>query len=306
MSQPQRKLQVFLCHSSHDKQIVRDIYWRLRSDGCEPWFDEENLLPGQDWHSEIEKAVHSTDIVIVCLSKESINKTGFVQKEIKYALDVADEYPDGTIFLIPLRLEECIVPERLRRWQWVNFYDRTGYERLLKALRHRANSLGISVVSHDIAKLREYRPCPLIAAILQVEELFRTDLTRRGIKLEVVADPRILIDVPLYIVSLALVNLVSNAKEALTEGGTIKIEAEDEGQMILCHVTDTGSGIPEEKLDKIFDLGYTTKPKSGGWGLYMVAHTLRANAGDISASIIPSLGMRFTLRLPKYKYESRT
>jgi signal transduction histidine kinase len=114
------------------------------------------------------------------------------------------------------------------------------------------------------------------------------------------------IDVPLSIVSYALVNLISNAKEALNEGGTIKIEAEDGGQIILCHVSDSGSGIPEEKLDKIFDLGYTSKPKAAGWGLYLVAHSLRANAGDILVSNISSIGTRFTLRLPKYQYEPRT
>src|SRR5262249_3182206 len=45
-----RPLQVFLCHSSADKPVVREIYNRLSSEpGIKPWFDEEDLLPGQDW-----------------------------------------------------------------------------------------------------------------------------------------------------------------------------------------------------------------------------------------------------------------
>jgi hypothetical protein len=79
-----------------------------------------------------------------CLSQRSINKAGYVQKEIKFALDVADEQPEDTIFLIPLKLEECDVPERLSRWQWVNLFSANGYERLLKALRSRAGGLGLS------------------------------------------------------------------------------------------------------------------------------------------------------------------
>lgn len=46
-----RALQVFLCHSSDDKQTVRDIYDRLREDGADPWLDEKNILPGHDWDS---------------------------------------------------------------------------------------------------------------------------------------------------------------------------------------------------------------------------------------------------------------
>ena len=53
-----RKLRVFLCHSSQDKPIVRELYQRLNAEGwIDPWLDEEKLLPGQDWDLEIEKAV---------------------------------------------------------------------------------------------------------------------------------------------------------------------------------------------------------------------------------------------------------
>ena len=141
-----RQLKVFLCHASGDKPAVRDLYRRLRSDGIAPWLDEEDLLPGQDWPLEIPKAVRSSDAVIICLSSRAITKAGYVQREIKYALDVADEQPEGAIFLIPLRLEECEAPERLRRWQWVDLFQRPGYERLLRALRARAESLGLATL----------------------------------------------------------------------------------------------------------------------------------------------------------------
>ena len=138
-----RQLKVFLCHASGDKPAVRELYHRLRADGIDPWFDEESLLAGQDWQLEIPKAVRSSDAVILCLSSRAITKAGYFHKEIKYALDVADEQPEGAIFLIPLRLEECEVPERLRRPHWVDFFQETGYERLLRALRARAEFLGL-------------------------------------------------------------------------------------------------------------------------------------------------------------------
>ncbi len=77
----------------------------------------------------------------MCLSKKSVTKSGFVQAEIKYALDVADEQPEGTIFIIPLRLEECTVPDRLSQWQWVDYYKENGRDQLQRALRTRAATL---------------------------------------------------------------------------------------------------------------------------------------------------------------------
>ena len=48
---------------------------------------------------------------------------------------------DGTIFIIPLHLEPCAVPERLRKWQWVDLFSADGYQKLVKALKRRAASL---------------------------------------------------------------------------------------------------------------------------------------------------------------------
>jgi hypothetical protein len=126
---------VFLCHSSTDKAVVRELYDRLRNSGAYPWLDEEDLIPGQDWHQKIEQAIRVSGVIVVLLSRASTTKTGYVNKEIRFALDVADEQPDGAIFVIPARLEDCEIPARLRRWQWVNLYEPNGFEKLLRALQ---------------------------------------------------------------------------------------------------------------------------------------------------------------------------
>ena len=120
-----RKLRVFLCHASGDKPVVRALYHRLQEDGFQPWLDEEDLVPGQKWRDQIPKAVRAADVVLVCLSRRSINKEGYVQKEIQFALDVADEKPENTIFLIPVKFEECEVPERLSTWQWAALHKQS-------------------------------------------------------------------------------------------------------------------------------------------------------------------------------------
>lgn len=144
-----RKLRVFLCHSSADKARVRELYRRLREDGIEPWLDEEDLLGGQEWREEIPKAVRRSDAVIVCCSEGSVKKTGYVQKEIRVALDVVDEQPEGSIFVIPLKLEECELPDRLKPWQAVNGANEEGYLRLMRALRARAAALDSVAIGSD-------------------------------------------------------------------------------------------------------------------------------------------------------------
>ena len=70
--------------------------------------------------------------------------------ELKHALDSAAEKPDGTIFIIPIRLDACDVPERLQPYQYVDYFgdaehkDRV-YTSLIKALKVRARDLGIKV-----------------------------------------------------------------------------------------------------------------------------------------------------------------
>lgn len=135
------ELKVFLCHSSGDKEAVRALYKQLKTDGFTPWLDEEDLVGGQNWDAAIKKAVQNSHVVVVCLSKTSVNKTGYVQKEIKVALDAADLRPEGTIFIVPVRLEECEVPERLAHIHYLDLFKANGYEKLVKALNASRSSL---------------------------------------------------------------------------------------------------------------------------------------------------------------------
>ena len=142
-----RPLRVFLCHSSNDKPAVRELYQKLCAElWIQPWLDEEELYPGDDWDLEIEKAVENSDVVLVCLSNGSINKRGYVQKELRFALDIALEIPEEEIFIIPLRLEECTPPRSLRDWQYADYFEgkrENAHQRLLVSLKRRANSLGL-------------------------------------------------------------------------------------------------------------------------------------------------------------------
>lgn len=143
-----RSLRVFLCHSSNDKPAVRELYQKLRAETwIQPWLDEEELYPGQDWNLEIEKAVEASDAILVCLTKGSITKEGYVQRELRTVLDFADYKPEGTLYIIPVRLEECEPPRRLRAWQYADYFEgqrERAFQRLLISLKRRADALGMT------------------------------------------------------------------------------------------------------------------------------------------------------------------
>ena len=148
---PEPKLKVFLCHSTNDKPTVRELFCQLTAEGwIDVWLDEQKILPGQEWDVEIEKAVNQADVVVACLSAHSVDKEGYVQKELRFVLNIADEEPEGTIFVVPLRFDDCQVPRRLRAWQWVDYFPKDhrvwAYQRLLESLKLRAADLGISTV----------------------------------------------------------------------------------------------------------------------------------------------------------------
>jgi formylglycine-generating enzyme required for sulfatase activity len=143
-----RPLRVFLCHSSGDKPIVRELYHKLHAEPwIQPWLDEEELYPGEDWDLAIQKAVEESDAVLVCLSNNSITKRGYVQKELRFVLDIALEMPEETIFIIPLRLEACDPPRSLREWQYADYFPESqrkrAFNRLLVSLQKRADSIGL-------------------------------------------------------------------------------------------------------------------------------------------------------------------
>ena len=153
-----RSLKVFLCHSSADKPKVRKLYHFLKEQGVQPWFDEDDLIGGQDWQTEIPKAIETSDVVLVCLTKNSVDKEGYIQKEIKFALDKALGMPEGRIFLIPIKFEECTVPFSLKRYQWIDLFDDNNYLKIIKALNLRASQLKNIVNIPTIKAKHEKQP----------------------------------------------------------------------------------------------------------------------------------------------------
>jgi len=136
-------LMVFLCHCSEDKPAVREVDRILKAAGFQPWLDEEDIRPARQWNNEIRESLRRSHAVVVCLSKTFTRKEGYVQKELRFAIDLADEKLDQSLFLIPIRLEDCELLPSLAKWQMIDWFQPAGREKLVRVLRERAKQVGI-------------------------------------------------------------------------------------------------------------------------------------------------------------------
>lgn len=125
---------VFLCYASEDRDLVGAIHQGLFDRGHEPWMDKVDLIAGQPWESAIRKAIRAADCFVAFLSNRSVSKRGFVQKEVRFALETLGEIPPDQIYFIPVRLEACEVPDSLSFLHWVDLFDSAGLSALYRAI----------------------------------------------------------------------------------------------------------------------------------------------------------------------------
>jgi hypothetical protein len=128
-------VQIFLSYARKDEEKIRELYHKLSEAGFKPWMDREDILPGELWERSIYDAIRQSRFFLVCLSANTENKRGFIQREIREALRVWEEMLPHDIYLIPVRLGPCEVQENLRCFQWVDLFRVDGWERLLQAIR---------------------------------------------------------------------------------------------------------------------------------------------------------------------------
>jgi len=160
-----------------------------------------------------------------------------------------------------------------------------------------------------LSKVLEFaRPVPLQKTLLRpnrvvcdVLHLFESRCGRTGVTLrqalaaglpDVSADATQLNQV--------LINLTSNALQAMPDGGTLRIETQLDGDHVLLAVEDTGVGMGAEVLDCIFEPFFSTKtPDQGtGLGLQLVRQIVTSHGGRVDVTSQPGRGTRFEVRLP--------
>lgn len=141
-------------------------------------------------------------------------------------------------------------------------------------------------------------PCELVEAVADAADLIQRMLPRE-IAFQV-SIPEVAVHVALTgdEVHQILLNLVLNARDAISGSGLISVRLDTDGEVARLEVADNGSGVAPEIRDRLFRAFATTKPDSGtGLGLATVQRLARAGGGTVSASSILGQGSRFTVEL---------
>ncbi|MCP4350668.1 MAG: toll/interleukin-1 receptor domain-containing protein [Desulfobacterales bacterium] len=131
--------EVFISYTEKDLKSAQRLYNDLKSAGFEPWLDEKNILAGQATKSVINRAIKNSSYFLALLSSNSVSEKGYVHKELKIALEIFDENPANTIFIIPVRIDNCKVSdENLYKFQCVDLFSsyEKGLEKIIHALKN--------------------------------------------------------------------------------------------------------------------------------------------------------------------------
>lgn len=161
--------------------------------------------------------------------------------------------------------------------------------------------------------LQAIRPTPLQTKLASLNDaahktlaLLQPELENRGITIKLKL-ARHLPATPLDLIQVqaALVNLVKNAMQAMTKGGTLTLQTGESTEAVWVSIADTGGGIPQEQINRIFEPFYTTKKKGTGLGLMIVQRIVRAHGGRIELESHVGRGTTFRLWFPLHEKRPR-
>ncbi len=139
-------LKVFISYAKEDRDRALTCYERFAQEGVTPWIDVKHILPGQNWEAEIAKALGDANLVVLLLSKRSVTKRGFVQREANDAIDRLRYKLPTDIYIIPLLLESCEVPSHISaRLQYVDLRDSDAWEKIGASLKVAAEQQSIEL-----------------------------------------------------------------------------------------------------------------------------------------------------------------
>ncbi len=125
--------QIFISYAREDGETAQKLYSDLVGNDLPAWLDKEKLDPGVRWKAAIRSEIDDSGYFIALLSGHSVDKRGYVQKELRQAIDILEEHPDHHIFIVPIRIDDCTpTHELLSDLQWLDLFP--SYEEGLRRL----------------------------------------------------------------------------------------------------------------------------------------------------------------------------
>lgn len=142
--------------------------------------------------------------------------------------------------------------------------------------------------------------------VRETVELLRPEIENRGVTVkEKLAKQLAASPIDSAQIKQALVNLIKNAVQAMTKGGVLSVTTDSGVDGVVVSIADTGGGIPQEQINRIFEPFYTTKKKGTGLGLMIVQRIVRDHGGRIDLESHVGKGTTFRIWLPLYERRTR-
>lgn len=180
------------------------------------------------------------------------------------------------------------------------------FNKILAASQRAAKITG-SVLGMSRRKTEKFEPTDLAGVVEEALVLLEREMNKYHVAVEKYFRPAPQVRINPGQIQQVLLNLLVNARQAMPNGGRVvlKIEPDADGETVNLTVRDTGSGIEQEKLRRIFEPYFTTKSgpdasgKGGaGLGLATCREIIEAHQGRIRVESTPGRGTAFTLKLP--------
>jgi hypothetical protein len=125
---------LFISYARPDLQAVEAVVDLLTDAGLRTWFDKKDLKGGQEWEFVIRQQISDASLVLVCLSTNAVDRKGFFHKEMRYAVGEALKLPKGKVYIMPVRLNNCSIPDDLRQWHAVDLFVPSASYKLLSSI----------------------------------------------------------------------------------------------------------------------------------------------------------------------------
>lgn len=246
---------------------------------------------------EIEQIGKSFDLL-----RTSIKKKAELEHELNQSRTELENERLITIGLIAARLAHDIrnplsVIKNTVEIMRLKFKDNMD-EKVEKQLQMLTNS--VMRISHQIEDVLDYvRESPLELREISFRELLDSIMSsiKKPDKITIVRPEN---DAVLYCdpkkFEVVIVNLIVNAIQAMNDAGEIRIRLTEQKDSCLVDIEDSGPGIPDDKIDRIFEPLFTTKQTGTGLGLASVKNIIEQHGGKITVSNNPT---RFSIKIPK-------
>ena len=131
---------VFIIYSHKDRDSARKLTNDLKEMGYNPWLDEQEIVPGQNWTKTVYQAIENSSVALYLSSKNTEDQGGFAFKEMKAAREVLRAGQESQSPIIPIYLEESELPKELSEIHAVKLFEKNGMEQLDKGLKYLFNN----------------------------------------------------------------------------------------------------------------------------------------------------------------------